>query len=223
MKVLRNITMIVFGFALLLTSCDPKGTKLANEKVTEKNLIEIATKLKEDKSTTKEELDLFNSGLARLGGSKDSLVNKTVGQIIEAQKEFTRNNSANSLISISNKYEINNALQINILQKLMVNQDTIVADGVELAIKNNSDKEINEIKGEIQIFNAKNELVKVRPVQWKNFKVEAGKQITHREFWPHIKDNPNDQYLRNEKNLIGVWVPETITFADGKKMSVIVK
>jgi hypothetical protein len=84
---------------------------------------------------------------------------------------------------------------------------------------NISNKEINYIKGEIRIVNTMNQLIKVRPIVYEKISFKAGDKVTQQELWPHDKSNQYDVALRNIKELIAFWVPETIGFTDGTKIT----
>jgi hypothetical protein len=56
------------------------------------HLPEIAEKVKAEPALTKEEVELFANGLVRLGINKDSVIGKTVLDIIKSQKNSLCNN-----------------------------------------------------------------------------------------------------------------------------------
>jgi hypothetical protein len=219
-KLVRLLSFIFIAGSLLFISCSNRESKLKEEVVTSSNISDIANQIKNDKNMSNDDIDLFTQGISRLGAIKDSLNNKTVGQVIENQKEYERNLKTVALMSTASRLEMVYSLGITFTKKLMYSQDTVNADGVELMIKNNSGKAIQGVKGQIRIFNTQNQLIKVRYVEWNDFNLEPGKSVMKREFWNHDPNNQYDNYVRENRDLTAIWVPESITFSDGKKLSI---
>ena len=221
---MSNFIKVIGGIILLSllifpVGCSKKQSKLLNEPINVENIVDLAAKIKDENVMPREDLDMLTAGLARLSDSKDSINGKTIGQIIEMQKEFYHKSSIAGLVSNANRIQMNNSIGIKFTQKLMIDNDTTQADGVEFVLTNTSGKDILSIKGAIRIINNQNQLVKVRPVVYENINFKAGAQSKQREFWAHDNNNQFDVAMRNTKELTALWVAESITFADGKKLS----
>ena len=222
MKSLSKMSIVLtLAFAILFSGCSKQGaSKLSNEVINAGNLTEIITKIKDENTMAKEDIELLTNGIIRLGSVKDSIYGKKVGQIIDLQKEYIRKASFNSLYSSAAQIEMNLNLTIKFIQKLKLEKDTINADGIEFQMTNNTDKEIVGISGAIRLINDRNELFGVRPIKYDKMNLKPGAQFKQQEMWPHIATNPTHVAFRNEANITPVWVAETITYADGKVLSI---
>ncbi len=219
---LTKTTLFFIGLMayIFTTACSQQSqSKVLNEVLTKDNISTIVEKVQNDKAVSKEQIDLLTNGIARLIDTPDSLFNKPLSQIIEEQKEFFRNSSVNALSQSVARLELKNALTVEFSQKLKIDTDTLQADGVRFNMTNISGKEINLIKGEIRIVNKMNQLIKVRPIIYDKITFKAGDKVTQQELWPHDKTNQYDVALRNIEELIAFWVPETIVFSDGTKIT----
>lgn len=209
---------------IFITACSQQSqSKVLNEVLTKENISTIVEKIQNDKAVSKEQIDLLTNGIARLIDTPDSLYNKSLAQIIEEQKVFFRNSSVNALSQSVARLELKNSLKVEFAEKLKFDNDTLQADGIRFNMTNISNKEINYIKGEIRIVNTMNQLIKVRPIVYERISFKAGDKVTQQELWPHDKSNQYDVALRNIKELIAFWVPETIGFSDGTKITLELK
>lgn len=215
------LLLIGLTFCIFNIACTQQSqSKVLNEVLTKDNLSTIVEKVQNDKTVSKEQIDFLANGIARFIDSPDSLYNKTLAKIIEEQKEFFRNSSLNALSQSVSRLELKNSLELEFSEKLKIDSDTLQADGVRFTMTNLTSKDINFIKGEIRIVNKNNQLIKVRPINYVNITFKAGEKVTQQELWTHEKDNQYDLVLRDTKELIAYWVPETISFADGTKISI---
>ncbi len=220
-KITKTSLFFIGLMAYIFTSaCSQQSqSKVLNEVLTKENISTIVEKIQNDKAVSKEQIDLLTNGIARLIDTPDSLYNKSLAQIIEEQKVFFRNSSVNALSQSIARLELKNSLNVEFAEKLKIDNDTLQADGVRFNMINISNKEINYIKGEIRIVNTMNQLIKVRPIVYEKISFKAGDKVTQQELWPHDKSNQYDVALRNIKELIAFWVPETIGFTDGTKIT----
>lgn len=221
---MKNLTkaVVIMAIIAILTpfaSCQKSGSKFLSEKIESSNIAELMAKIKDEGSLSKEDTDYLISGITRLGEVKDSIVGKTISQVIESQKVFTKSNTYSALVAQANRIEMSMALTVRGAQKLMAKNDTINMDGCQLFIKNNSAKEIKAIKGEIRFVNQQSQLIKVLPVNWDNANLKPNTEIEHKELWKHNPDVQFDKAYRELPNVIPLWVPESITFSDGKKLN----
>jgi hypothetical protein len=217
----KTVLFLAVSFVLVFASSCMKSpeSKYNNEVITASNISELAGKIKEENVMSKDDIDAFTSGLIRLSNNKDSLINKKVVQIIELQKEFLQKQAFNNLTTTAAQIEMNLAMTMKSFQKFKYEKDTINADGIDFMILNNSDKDINAISGEIRFFNERNQTLGIRPVKYDNMSLKAGQQIKQQELWPHLQDNPLHVAFREAKTFYAIWVPESIVFAGGKKLT----
>ncbi len=223
LKVLNLLFAMMLLFAMFtLVGCEQKKPESAvyKEKITEDNIMEIADKIAEDKSIDKNEIEYFLNGMERLV-NLDSLIGKTVKEVIEEQKELVREVSIKSLKISAARQEMNMDMGIEFKQKLKAENDTINVDGVFFIIKNKSDKTINTVKGKIRFVNPQNQIVKIVDLGYENLNIEPGKEIEKKDYWNHDPENKFDQAFRNTERLQASWLPERIEFADGKVVSII--
>ncbi len=221
---MKNLSkaIVIMAIVAILTpfaSCQKSGSKFLGEKIEASNLAELMSKIKEEGSLSKEETEYLVGGITRLGEVKDSIVGKTIGQVIESQKAFAKTNSYAALVAQANRLEMSMALTVRGAQKLMAKNDTLDMDGCQLFIKNNSSSEIKAIKGEIRFVNQQSQLIKVLPVNWDNANLKPNTEIEHKELWKHNPDLQFDKAYRELPNVIPIWVAESITFSDGKKLN----
>ena len=213
------IFTVIFSF--LVVGCGKKNsTKLGNEVLKNDNIVEVVTKIKDENTMSKEDIDMFVAGLARMQESGDTIQNKTVTQIVDLQKEFLRKASMTGLLSTASRIQMNLNLSVKFTQKLKIDNDTVQGDGLEFVMTNLSKTDITGIKGAIRVVNQQGALVKIRPINFDKILLKAGESKTQREVWPHNAENQYDVALRETKDLTAVWVVESITFSDGKKYTV---
>jgi hypothetical protein len=71
----------------------------------------------------------------------------------------------------------------------------------------------------IRLINERNELFGVRPIQYEKMSLKPGDKLTKQELWPFNENSSAHVAFRNEANIIPIWVPEMITYADGKQLT----
>lgn len=217
----KALSMLIFIIAILMTTSCMKSqdSKFKNEVITAGNISDIVQKIKDENTLGKEDVELLTTGMIRLSATKDSLIGKKVSQVIQSQREYLYNSSMSGLLTSANQIEMNLDLSVTFTQKLKAENDSVNADGIEFILKNNTDKDITSITGEIRLISGQNQLLGVRPVNYDNVLLKAGTEAKQQEVWPHDVNNPAHKALRDEKNLVPIWVPQTITFAGGKKLT----
>jgi hypothetical protein len=223
MKTLFKSTFVLGFICLLLmiSGCSQQQeSKLMKEVIKEDNFVELVSKIREDKSFTKDDIEYFVAALDRVRFVKDSVLGKTVGQIVETQKNIMREASLKNLNIYATREEMYFKMQMRFTQKLKLEKDTLNLNGIEFFVKNTSNKDITGIAGKIKVVNSYNQIVRILEVKYPNIMLKAGQEAQQREFWKHDTKNIYDSTFRSNPNLIAYWIPEEITFADGKKMSV---
>ncbi len=219
----RKVLLLFAIFGIVLSACTKQeysNTNVMSEKITLHNLPEIAAKVKAESALTKEEVELFTNGLVRLGTFKDSVVGKTVLDIIKSQKEYVMQQSKAFCETTAKRVD----LAIN-HKFLYVGFQPLEKDGQQLnviifEVTNLSDKEIRFVKGELDFYTPENTLLKA-------FNIASDRPIksgeTQRFAMPfiHDKTNQRDEVFRNSKNLRAIWSPMSIEFTDGSKKEVL--
>jgi hypothetical protein len=205
-----------------MAGCNPKKKQespLLSEKIDKQNPIELAQKMKEDEKVSREEMDLFTNAMARMSNTPDSLVGKTIGEIIDMQSKALRNASAQTLINTAKRTEmfLNHSFKYHGFKP--AEEKGTPLNVLIFEIVNNSDKEISHIEGALSFYNKNNQLVKRFNLSTLDGKIPAGKSQKFQNPFKHDPENQRDVIFRNQKNLRGVWQPMEIKFADGESVS----
>jgi hypothetical protein len=220
---IKYAVMMVVSFVLLI-ACEAQKpqSKLYNEVITQDNLLEIADRAKEDVDFSREELELLSSGITRLTVS-DTIVGKTVGYVIEKQKAFAREATAERMQANMTRVEIVLNHSFKFLE--LVPRDSL--DYIVYEITNKSNQDIANIEGMLQFYNFQNQLIKQYALLSKHISnnevIKAGE--TKRLAYPfrHDDDNQRDNIMRQLRgvgDLKPLWQPTTIEFVGGKTLSV---
>lgn len=219
----KKFAMLFVFVGIIISGCTKQeftNTNIMSEKITLHNLPEIAKKIKAEPALTKEEIELFTNGLVRLGTVKDSVVGKTVLDIIKSQKEFVLQQSKAFCENTASRVDlaINHKFTYIGYQPLEQNGQQINA--IIFEITNLSDKEIRFVRGQLNFYTPDNQLLKV-------FNLIADRPIKPGELqrfvnpFNHDKNNQRDEIFRNSKNLRAIWAPTSIEFVDGSKKEVL--
>jgi hypothetical protein len=222
-----KILSILVGMMFIINSCQQQSnSKLFSEKITKTNLMDIVKQIRDDKTINKDDLDYFSNGITRIASAKkDSLIGKTVGEVIALQKELIREQSAATLANQSARVELVMNHEFKFIG--MAPRDTAGEsyDLIVYELKNVSDKEITNLQGAIQFYDQSGQIVKNYPLITKN--IMQGKGLkpgeSRRFIYPfnHDAKNERDQKMRNEfKDLRPVWIATMIEFVDGTNISV---
>jgi hypothetical protein len=222
-----KILLILVGLMLLINSCQQQSNpKLFSEKITKNNLMDIVKKIREDKSINKDDLEYFSNGITRIASAKrDSLIGKTVGEVIMLQKELIREQSAATLATQSTRVELVMNHEFKFIGLAPRDTAGVSYDLIVYEIKNISDKEMTNLQGAIQFYDKAGQIVKNYPLVTKNLmqgiNIKPGE--TKRFIYPfnHDAKNERDERIRNEfKDLRPIWIATMIEFADATKISV---
>ncbi len=212
-----SIFLIVAG----LSSCNQSAPKspVLKEVFTENNITEIAKKVEHDDVITLRELTLLNQGIARLSGVKDSIVGKTVGDVITSQESLSRQVTINGLKNTAIKTEVNLTHDFK-FEKLDFSdnpEEKSYANVLTFTIKNTSTQAITNLQGYINAVDPQNRVVKRFPINIKK-PIEPGtNQQIISPGYKHDINNQNDVFMRNNlQKLRAIWQPLLVTLADGK-------
>lgn len=224
MKTFSKISLI-FTLIIAISACkndkNAINSEVANKKITIHNLQEIAEQVANDPNFSQENMELFINALTRLGAEKDSIVDKTVVELIENQRKFLRERTAEATINscsrialfINHKFEYIGISFNDTNESRKINE--IIFD-----VTNISDKEIKKVEGELQFYLPRGELVKVFTISTAT-PIPASKDTNGVRFsmpFYHDGNSERDKIIRESRELSAVWTPTAIEFSDGSKM-----
>ncbi|MGB9770647.1 MAG: hypothetical protein ACPLX7_01545 [Candidatus Kapaibacteriota bacterium] len=220
---MNSNSFLFFAFALLLVfsfGCQPnkKSSKLLGEKITAQNFFDVIDKARKDTLLTIEELDYFNSGVARYSNLIDSLYNKTIKEIIEQEMKLRRRQSGinlatNAIVSFSRfRYDGWKPIEIN-GSKFNVFTYTI---------SNISKNDIKKIYGYLQFFTAGNQLIRAYRINIDQT-IKGGQFTQFQSTFQYEKDNKNEEFLvkmlNDSPNQVFVsWRPVYLELDNGQKI-----
>lgn len=211
------ILLILIGFVIsACTKSEFSNSTTMQEQITLHNLADIAQKVKNEPSFTKEEIELFTNGLIRLAVNKDSVIGKTVLDVVKSQKQFVRSQSAVFCERTASRVDLAVNHKFHYVGLQPRDDDKQAVDVIVFEITNTSDKEIRNIQGALQFFTQDNQLVKI-------YNLKFDKQLKPSEMerfgnpFMHDKNSQRDQVIRSSKNLKAIWNPTLIEFTDGTK------
>lgn len=213
------LLIVSIPFSSLFNSCDnqnkPQSSNYLNEKITSENLIQLSEKLVADNSITVADIDYVNSYLGNFGIYRDSILGKTLGEIITSQKSKDLKNKKIFLSQLSKKTAINHTFAI-VLDSITA-FDEVGKKPVSLfyyQMANIGNKDLKQVEGFIEFHDAQGTLIKKFGVNMQ-YNLKAGNTVSQRFPYDFDGNNPRDIYVReNYKNSVIVWVPQKVTFAD---------
>jgi len=230
--VFKSISRIVLIVVLvgLISSCgdqNPKSQYLS-EKITKNNLYSLAQKIADENKMSREDIQLLTGAINRLGVNADSIVGKSVSDLINIQEEFLRQQDFKQMVSILAKAEIiaNHTIKyigMKPLDTLGNSYDYLIFD-----VTNNSDKSIKELIGQFRFLDANGTIIKAYPIELSKIMTVAPElkpKETRRFVYPffHDKNNQRDEIVRNSKGLQVVWFPTVMEYTDKTKISSIIE
>jgi len=211
--------LLVLSIVILVSSCSKNESNVKSIQVTLENLAEVAEKVKNDQSITKEEVDLLNTSISYYAPLKDSLKNKTVGDLISTER--TRQNEiARESLSINlNRIEFTGSVAVafdNMEKVQEAGKDMLVAT---YRFQNTSKSDIKLLKGFLDFFNQQGVIVKRYEIIIDK-DIPAGKILTVRYPYGYDENNERDRLIvSNWKDYPRVWKPTLAEFKNGKKLA----
>jgi len=222
-KTFLPIFLLIFcGFIFVACGDNKKPNhKIANQKITNSNLITITEQIANDNSFSQEDIELFINAITRLGNDRDSIVGKTVSGLIAEQKKFVFNRIAETLKSSGARITLFLNHKFNYIGiKFEVDSLDRKINAIIFEVTNTADKEIKLIEGVLQFFTPHGELVK-----FFNLKTaspipvsEDEKVVVFSMPFLHDDNSQRDMMLRTSRDLSAVWTPTLIEFSDGSKI-----
>lgn len=223
-------TLLIFALVSLIASCGDQKPKsqFLEEKVTKDNLYSLAKKISDENKMSREDIQLLTGAVNRLGLNADTIVGKSISELIKMQDEFIRQQEFKQMVSILAKAEIiaNHTIKyigLKPLDTLGNSYDYIIFD-----VTNNSGKSIKELTGQFRFLDANGTIIKAYPIELSKIMTspaELKSKETRRFVYPffHDKNNQRDEIVRNTKGLQVVWFPTVMEYTDKTKISSIVE
>lgn len=226
----KMLTFVLVTIALLM-GCEQKvkQSPLLNKQISKDNLTQIINDISNDPLITTEQMKYLSTGLTNLlSKSVDSLVGKSLLQVIDYEMNFERSQTVANLANVATRSELvlNHQFVLVGLAPQEDKQNNRLLNSIVFDFTNRSDNDIVDFKGALQVYTQNRQLVKNFimgriPILLDNQPIRPGE--TKRIIYPFIHDpnNANDMALRNDWNdLRRMWIPSEIIFADGTRISV---
>lgn len=219
-------TIAILTVLVLITSCGDKKpqSQFLNQKVTKNNLDSLAQLIINENKISREDIQLLTSAINRLGVNPDSIMGKSLAELIKIQDEFIRQQEFKQMKSIMAKAEIlaNHKIRyvgIKPLDTLGNSYDYLIFE-----VTNNSDKTIKNLTGQFRFTDANGTIIKAYPIELEKIMVspnELKPGETRRFAYPffHDKNNQRDQIVRSTPNLQVLWFPTILEYTDKKIVS----
>lgn len=198
---------LALSFSLFSCEFDEYSAPIFEEKFTESNIMELCEKVKAEKDLTAETITYFSNGIQRLSFVKDSLLGKSVKDVIESEKEYVKEFARNQMMSTA-------GIALLKLQTENSFYGVTKAEDVEkrdynrlyFLFKNNSNKAIDKISGEMLFFyrpEGAKEQTQLQPINFEYTEGISGSGVDTVIF--NQPFDPNNQIavmLRNEASRI---------------------
>ncbi|GAB5465048.1 MAG: hypothetical protein Kapaf2KO_04840 [Candidatus Kapaibacteriales bacterium] len=224
MKILLLPALFASFFLLFSCASEPESnSETLNDTFAIDNALEITEKVNSDEKITPEDIELFNRGVAQLGNVKDSLVGKTVREVIEWSEENKKIQQTELAIINAKKFEMNNAVSFNLKgftpQKTEEGREQNV---ISYQFANNTTQTIDSIAGMLQFFNATNNTIIKQFPLFSNKPMEPARGFENSLAFIHNPEDTRDMFIRNNLNnkMIRVqWKPHYLKTNNGKEIS----
>lgn len=206
---------------IFLNSCQQEQkSPILSEVITKENVAKLPGKISEDKLFSREEIDLFSTSLARMVMNKDTIIGKTVADLIAIESDLQRNNSMTNLSGSLARFEILQNHKFKYVGLLPKDDTEQPMDIIVYELTNTSEKEIKNVAGALQFRNPVNQaVIKYYNINsadlLNNQTIKPGE--TKKLAYPYKHDNSNvrDSIMRISKNLHALWTPSSIEYSDG--------
>ncbi len=221
-KFFRNAKAVsIFLIAAGLYSCnqsEPKSPVL-KEVFTESNLTAIVKKVENDDIISIRELTLLNQGIARLSGVKDSIVGKSVGDVITSQEAVGRDLTIKGLKNTALKTEVNltHTFKFEKLEQKDNPAENVFSNVITFTISNTSSQAITNLQGYVNAVDRQNRVIKRFPINIQK-KIDAGaQQVIVSPAYKHDNNSELDVFLRQNLNTLrAIWQPLLVTLENGR-------
>ncbi len=222
----HSLILIAALFATSFVACssekevDINSSNVANTKITLHNLEEVSNKLAEAENISTRDIELFVNALTRLGSEKDSIVGKTVSEIVASQKRFLKDRASEVLRNSGARISLflNHTFKYVGIQFNDEDPQNKI-NNIVFEVLNTSDKPIKKLEGRLQFYTQAGELVKIYNLSTATeISENTNKPLRFSMPFKYDDNSQRDQIIRNSKNLNAVWTPTTLEFSDGTKI-----
>ncbi|MDR0927088.1 MAG: hypothetical protein LBO69_04910 [Ignavibacteria bacterium] len=217
----RIYTIITLSLFLILVACDNNSlpSQISSLKITNKNLQSIVEQMNSDESVSNENKELFINAISRFGDVQDSIVGKTVGEIIVEQEKYVSDRIAEALVNTGARVNlfINHRFQYLGI-KFIDSIPTQKKNNLVFTLQNTSDKVIKHLEGILQFYTPAGELIKVFSISTNLEMPVSDSLVTLAMPFEHNDNIPRDMLIRTSTDLKAVWTPILIVFADNTKI-----
>ena len=218
MNYILKLISLCFVAIMILNSCNDKqklDTKIAKQQITKTNLAKISEEMQ--KTASNENIEYFVNAITRLGNTPDSIVGKTVSQLIEEQKKYHRDELGKTLLGTGARVELflNHIFHYYGIQFLDDDPNQL-RNNVVFDVTNISDKEIKRLEGHLSFYDPQGRLVRVFPLATGTSIPVTGDEKSLRFAMPFIHNpNSDDTLIRTRRDFQAIWTPKLIEFFDG--------
>lgn len=217
--------LFLLSLCFAFVSCDNNNQVIElNTKITPENITNIVEKISANKDFDTEKIDLIINYFNNYSSYRDSLIGKTLNEIIESELKKERINKNIIINQLSKNIAFNNTFAIVL--------DTIKAYDEEKKIpinlfiysmKNMGNKTIKSVNGFIEFYDGQNNLIKKYGVEF-NYKLLSGKTVSQQFPYDHDPNNPRDIYIRTSyKSTVIIWKPIKLVYEDGTILDLSIK
>lgn len=171
----NNLKLIIASIAMIsiaLVSCQQKEeSPIMKDVFNSNNIGELVEKIKADDKISKEDLDYLTAGINRNINTLDSINGKTVGDIINLQKEMLMKSSINALT--------NTAIGASVASRYMgwepdTTNPTAIS-GYKIYARNKGEKNIKRLFGRLNFFTNQKQVLGLFDVNL-TVEIPAGKE-----------------------------------------------
>ncbi len=210
--ILLCFVAVCLGAACNNQTLDPK---IANQKITKTNLAQISEEMQ--KKATDEDIEYFVNAITRLGNTPDSIIGKSVQQLIEEQKKYYRGELEKTLVGTGTRVALflNHQFKYHGIRFLDEDPNQPKND-IVFEITNISDKEIKRIEGNLSYYDNNGNIIRIfQLATGTNIPVTNEKSLIFSMPFNHNVKTA-DTLIRTRKDLRAIWTPTMIEFADGE-------
>lgn len=211
--------LIVIVATYLFAACNNQtlDSKIANQQITKTNLSTISEEMQT--SASDEDIEYFVNAITRLGNTPDSIIGKSVQQIIDEQKKHYRNELEKTLVGTGTRISLflNHQFKYHGIRFLDEDPKQPIND-IVFEITNIADKDIKRIEGNLSYYDNNGRIIRIFQLATGNTISPVTKDdkamIFSMKFNHNIKTD--DTLIRTNPDLRAIWTPTMIEFTDGQ-------
>lgn len=220
---MKNYLILLAAMMLFcLNACNSSDERsyqsLVSEKITNENLNRLASKASQSEMSNSDK-NLFAAGLMRYANNPDSLIGKTINDVIAKQQEYESEIAQRNVDEAAARL----ALFMNHSFKYLgvKYDDTNPAqkkNKLVFQVTNKSNKDIAHIFGTLTFYALDGTMIKMYDLGTGGGIISHnGKAIIFEQSFLH-DDSFRDSLVRYSKELRAVWTPSIIQFVDSSKL-----